>query len=401
MNRYQTILSLFLFQSLLALSPLYSQWADMYFPVNGSVKTLAVKDSLIFASAAEGRVLIAQSNSNQWLEPTSNLSGILVTTFLVHGDEIFAGTPSSGIFRSTDNGTSWNASGSNVKNVYSISFYDSTLYAATLGGVYSSIDNGLIWTRLNSIKSVKGVLLHEDRLFCASAEVGLYVSDDFGKIWSAAQNGIPSTTLSTIIKHENDLYIATYGSGVFRSSDDGANWVSVNTGLSNFDVLAFESINDVIFAGTYGGGVFASNTKGKVWVPVNTGATDFHVYGFAHDDTTMFMATGNSGVWRRPLTQFINLKSVSLASQANASASCFPNPFNSSTTINYTLDNSEEVLVEVYDILGRNVRTLVDGIIDAGEQVVTFNAAALPEGIYYTKLKTSSAQSQIKMILSK
>jgi photosystem II stability/assembly factor-like uncharacterized protein len=379
----------------------HAQWVDMLFPASGSVRALASKDSILFASASEGRVLITNKNTKQWTEPTSNLTSKLVNTFLVDGDNIFAGTASNGLFRSTDNGTTWNTLGLSA-SVYAVSKYDSTIYVSSGNGLHTSTDNGLTWARINSYKNVKGTLLHRERLFCISAEAGLFISDDSGKTWKTPTNSVGSTTLAAIIEHQNDIYISTYGAGVFRSSDDGESWNSVNIGLSNFDVLALESNDDVIFGGTYGGGVFASNNKGNVWVPVNTGVTDFHVYSFAKDDSTLFMATGNSGVWRRPLRQFVNLKSIVYTPQSHAfNMSCFPNPFNTSATIGYKLDNSDEVLVEVYDVLGRKIQTLVDGTVAAGEQSVRFSTGTLPEGIYYAKLKTSSAQSQIKMVLSK
>jgi len=100
--------------------------------------------------------------------------------------------------------------------------------------------------------------------------------------------------------------------------------------------------------------------------------------------------------------KFINLKSVPASSTSDAvQLGCYPNPFYSASKISYTLDEPEMVSIEVYDILGRKVRTVVSDIQGAGEHEVTFDGSNLSEGIYYAKLKTSSAQSQIKMILSK
>jgi photosystem II stability/assembly factor-like uncharacterized protein len=381
--------------------PAFSQWVDMHIPVNGSVKAVAIKDSVIFASAAEGRFLMAKTTGDQWIEPATNMSGIIINTFHVNGNDIFAGTLSAGLFRSTDDGASWVNLGLSVNNIYSVSVFDSTLYVSSFFGVHSSKDNGSTWVRLNSILSTKGVLLHKKRLYCISAEKGLFISDDSGKTWNTPTSSVASNALSAIIEHENDIYISTLGAGVFRSSDNGESWNSVNVGLSNFDLLALASNGDVLFGGTYGGGVFASNNKGKLWAPVNTGVTDFHVYSFAKNDSMLFMASGNSGVWRRPLRQFINLQSGVEMQRSNTLAiSCFPNPFNTSTAIRYTLNNTEKVLVEIFDILGRKILTLVDRTMDEGGHVVSFNAASLPKGIYYAKLTTSTAQSQIKMVLS-
>jgi protocatechuate 3,4-dioxygenase beta subunit len=77
----------------------------------------------------------------------------------------------------------------------------------------------------------------------------------------------------------------------------------------------------------------------------------------------------------------------------------YPNPFNPSTTINYTLNQSGVVTLKVYNLIGQEVYTLVDGFQNAGSYRATFDAQGLSSGIYFYRLKGQSTIQTRKMIL--
>lgn len=68
----------------------------------------------------------------------------------------------------------------------------------------------------------------------------------------------------------------------------------------------------------------------------------------------------------------------------------YPNPFNPSTTISYQLPVAATVKLEVYDILGQNVATLVNGYMPAGHQSVQFDASTLSSGVYLYRLSVNN-----------
>ncbi len=79
----------------------------------------------------------------------------------------------------------------------------------------------------------------------------------------------------------------------------------------------------------------------------------------------------------------------------------YPNPFNPSTVIAYRLDQRRHVRLTVTDALGREVRVLADGAMDAGRQEVSFDAADLPGGMYIARLTTDGLTLTRKMLLLK
>ena len=83
----------------------------------------------------------------------------------------------------------------------------------------------------------------------------------------------------------------------------------------------------------------------------------------------------------------------------------YPNPFNNLTTINYTLNNSSNIQIDIFDITGKNIKSLVDEFKKAGKHKVTWDARdnygnRVPCGIYFYILKTCSSVQTKKMILS-
>ncbi|MFH0991830.1 MAG: carboxypeptidase regulatory-like domain-containing protein [bacterium] len=77
----------------------------------------------------------------------------------------------------------------------------------------------------------------------------------------------------------------------------------------------------------------------------------------------------------------------------------FPNPFNPSTTIRYSIPTDSKVTLEVFSLLGKNVATLVERMLKAGEYQIQFNAASLPSGTYFYSLTAGEFRLTRKLML--
>jgi len=79
----------------------------------------------------------------------------------------------------------------------------------------------------------------------------------------------------------------------------------------------------------------------------------------------------------------------------------YPNPFNPTTVISFTLPAASRVSLQVYDLAGRSAMTLVNGWRDSGEHEVTFDGSELPSGIYFAKLTAGEFTAVQKLVLIK
>lgn len=79
----------------------------------------------------------------------------------------------------------------------------------------------------------------------------------------------------------------------------------------------------------------------------------------------------------------------------------YPNPFNSSTRINYSIPKNADVEIKIFDVLGREVRTLVNEFQKAGNYSLIFNSADMPSGIYFYKIIAGDYSGIKRMVLIK
>jgi hypothetical protein len=79
----------------------------------------------------------------------------------------------------------------------------------------------------------------------------------------------------------------------------------------------------------------------------------------------------------------------------------YPNPFNPRTTISYTLKQTDVTTLKVYDVLGRELATLVDGIMQRGNHSIAFSGEQLSSGVYFYRVISGSFVETKKMILQK
>lgn len=79
----------------------------------------------------------------------------------------------------------------------------------------------------------------------------------------------------------------------------------------------------------------------------------------------------------------------------------YPNPFNPSTRISFTIPQKSQIKLKVFDVLGREVANLADGVYEIGRYEVTFDASNLPSGVYFYNLTTGTSSITKKMLLIK
>ena len=228
----------------------------------------------------------------------------------------------------------------------------------------------------------------------------VFRSKDSGLTWSLADNGLPGSTIATLGANSTTVFAATIGSGVYRSIDDGTTWTSANSGLTVNYTKTFANKGDTVFAGNYRG-IFATTDDGLLWQDINAGLSQIDVLSIVVNNEYVWMGTDQQSVWRRPFSEILtsmNNLIIELPSEFRLYQN-YPNPFNPITIIEYELRIRSAVTIIIYDINGREIKTLVNQNQIAGVHSVTFDASGLASGIYIYKIKAGSFEQSRKMVL--
>ncbi len=214
------------------------------------------------------------------------------------------------------------------------------------------------------------------------------------------QTSLTNETVNALVINGSTFVAGTNFDGVFISTNSGANWTQ--TSLNDKDVYSLTVNNGVIYAGTVGSGIYISTNNGQTWIQKNQGLGNQSIYGLLIANGNIYSGTEANGVWKRSISDIIGIRQISEQVPDNFKLNQnYPNPFNPSTTIEYSILKSGKVKLIVYDITGKNVRTLVDQIQSPGIYQFDFNASQLTSGVYFYKLESGGFTEVRKMFLVK
>jgi photosystem II stability/assembly factor-like uncharacterized protein len=207
----------------------------------------------------------------------------------------------------------------------------------------------------------------------------------------------------------------TYHTGgvILHTSDGGTNWERQNYPRDNYS----SDISDVYFIDNDNGWVIGSDShinnidyQGFIFKTTNGGETwqmDSIEYGARKivftDLENGWILNGISQIFHTTNGGILGIKEENRNSFPKdfLLRQNFPNPFNPSTNIHYELLNNGLVTLKVYDVLGREVKTLVNKYQQSGEYNIKFNPGDLPSGVYFYQLRAGNYISTKKMLLLK
>ena len=107
----------------------------------------------------------------------------------------------------------------------------------------------------------------------------------------------------------------------------------------------------------------------------------------------------DQGFWYLPWFFITAVDEENPTPRANRLFQNYPNPFNPVTTFRFALEKPSWATLEIYDALGRLVKTLVDEEMDEGEYTITFNARGLASGVYFYRMRAAEFEKTRKMVI--
>lgn len=401
-------------------------------------------------------LLFLQTSYSQWSEQTSPVTSILYSVSAPDDNHVWTCGASGKVLRTTNGGATWTSvtSPNATLALYNIWAIDSNTAVVTGSGsstfVYKTTNGGSTWTQV--FTQTGGFIdaitqrVTPDKLLMVGDPVGgrwsIWISNDYGSTWdtlsSVAQAGSETGFNNCLFIHPQlGMWFGTSNTRVYKRFS--MTYTSQPTpGLVNSDAVWFNDGVNGMVAGTI---LLKTTDGGGTWLPLvapgtgnilgitgaasdwwyvrgssayytsnngTTWATDYTAPAGTYNHITL-TRSGGSSMWAvrsnggisRSLGP-IGIQPISHEVPRNFSLSQnYPNPFNPSTVIRFQVAGSKFVRLNVYDILGRNIASLVNEQLQPGTYEVNFNGENLPSGVYFYRIEAGSFTDSKQMVLVK
>ena len=314
------------------------------------------------------------------------------------------------VLKTTNGGINWFCTDSILyASFFKMKFYDinTGIVASKYNTVHKTTDGGYNWF------AQTGVLwLEPSCIWCFDADNWLVASNQ-DRLNKTTNGGVNWFILdfSSIGFYCRSLYFinattgfsSTWYGKIFKTTNKGENWTqisSINYNATGNIFFVNENTGYVCGAGFYGN--IYKTTNGRYnWAPQTTVPWINMTYilfinqntGYAGGQSGLIFKTTNGGVSVNQISSEIP-EGISLYQN-------YPNPFNPSTKIKFDITKLSDVKLVVYDILGREVATLVTERLKPGTYEVDFDGRELPSGVYFCKLVADGFADVKKMVLIK
>lgn len=297
------------------------------------------------------------------------------------------------------------------------------VYILTLCGLSITTDNGKDWSNIIEKKYFVGYFLSADYksdsiLYYAGniydsdsnqTYSGLFASKDHGSTWDSIANIPGSFVYAKMLARRNTFILGTAqysnpnaASGIYFSTDRGKAWEQKLSNL-NVNALIRDKIHPQHIYAVTSNGIYRSYDEGNTWRVYNNTLPTKKLRDIVKDpySDTLYVAT-DMGVYKvfdkvvTGIEEDQNQLPVFFTLFQN-----YPNPFNPTTTLSFSLERSSFISLKIYDVFGREVRTLVNQYLPAGYKSAAFEAGNLSSGVYFYRLQAGTFVDVKKMLLMK
>ena len=197
-----------------------------------------------------------------------------------------------------------------------------------------------------------------------------------------------------------DWLVSTWEYSIFRTLDGAQTWEEFSTPFPLTSIFFVDAARG--WGGGSNGEIYYTSDGGQNWVaqasPLGRRVNELKFtnasMGWAEGPSGAILHTTNGG------TTFVEQAPPSLPlPQELTLYQNHPNPFNPSTTITFSVPTSGHVALKIYDLLGREVLTLVDELMFSGHHQATLDARTLSSGIYFYRITARESSRTKKMLL--
>lgn len=391
--------------------------------------------NIIFGGAQDNGTLRTTGNISTWNSIYGG-DGFYCLSDYNNPLYVYASSQNGGIGRSTDGGNSFSGATSGLDLQYSnwmtpfvMDKNDpSILYCGTYK-IFKTTNRMQSWTsispdlanahvrNLGTITTVDVSKSDPQVIYCGTDDANVWVTLNGGSNWSKINAGLPYRWVTRVTIHPDSANVCfvtlsgykvdSTGSHIFRTTNYGVSWTSIKGNLPDApinDVLLDPLNSNTLYIATDISVMYTTNL-GTQWNILGTGLPS----NVTCHDLTIHAPTRTMVVWTHGRSSFkINLPPVTGIQSSTEKRlnnyelfRNYPNPFNPVTNLEFVIPNPGFVSLKVFDILGKEVITLVNENLSPGKFKIKFEGSNFNSGIYFYKLEAGDFTDTKRMILLK
>jgi photosystem II stability/assembly factor-like uncharacterized protein len=389
-------------------------WTSPYYSISEKTYTSVVfKDANNgFVAGLSGIFLKTVNGGANWEVKTApSANDIYTMSFPDAMNGWVAGTLGT-IYKTPNAGTSWTSQGpGGTTTLYAMQMLNTSIgWVCGFNGVFYKTTDGSTWT-----SSASGTSNDLYSVFFIDANTGWITGS--GGIVRKTVNGGGSFTpqassftgklYSVYFVNPNTGFLAGESGSILKTTDGGSNWnFKLSGGSITFKTLYFVNSTTgwaVGLGGTpYVSRQYKTTDGGENWFQQSMNAYPY-MWSVCFIDANTGWAVGTGSTIMKTSTGggiFVNNISTEVPDNYNLHQN-YPNPFNPSTNIKFEILKNENVTLSVYDMLGREISTLVNEKMQPGTYEVTFDGSNLPSGAYFYRLTSGNFVETKKMLMIK
>jgi hypothetical protein len=403
-------------------------WIEQTTPVTGTLASVsAPTDNAVWAagytSGTTGPPLVARTtNGGTWTNalgtgigtalPLYNIWGIDANTALVTGSSSTA----TFVYKTTNGGTTWTQvftqAGGFMDGIVMKDASNGVMYGDPVGGRWSlwkTTNGGTNWDSTGMYLPQAGteagwnnsMAVIGNNLWFGTNNTRIYYSSNFGSNWVAQPTTGEVGTNGTVVWFNSATNGMLGGATLLTTSNSGANWVS-NAGTGTGTYVGITGLGSNWWTVGGAAAIGTSTNNGANWSTAYTTPTGtfVHITTSRTGSGLVYATKSNGQVSKYGVTTGVNPLGGQLVESYSLSQN-YPNPFNPSTSISFAIPQSGFVSLKVYNMLGKEVASLVNGNLNAGTHNYSFNASNLASGMYFYKLDVDNFTETKKMIFVK
>ncbi len=356
---------------------------------------------LAYTGSSNGKLFKTTNGGTSWTKQFTQSNGAFIdgiyfwtdSVGIAYGDPTaFPSTGPFTVIRTTDGGTTWNDVSSTLPTVIAQFGYTQSYDVVGTHLWFPSFSNG--------DTTVARYLFHSRDLGLTWEELNVPPNfGDFSVSFSDSSNGL-------ITNHYGKIARTTDGGRTWSVKQNGVGWgpLQFQKGTSNVWIQGYydsQAQNNPIFYSTDFGSTWGKQTRNS---PVS-------IIGFSVASQHAVWACGYNYLVLRNTTPNVVTSVVSQTNGPSVPAlfelsQNYPNPFNPTTTIKYHVEKAGSTKLVVYDVLGRNVRTLINDVQTAGWHMVVWDGTndgrqSVSTGTYFYRIEQNGQTESKKMLLLK